>query len=70
MSQFYDTSGFDEPIDISSNTRKFQTSIIIKQDQQKSGILSFLEESEEATGTPPTSQAPTIKPSAPAGGYS
>lgn len=69
MSEFYDTEGFDESMDVSARNRKFQTSIIIKQDQQKSGILSFLEEAEETVGTPPTSQGPTIKPSAPQGGY-
>ena len=69
MSEFYDTDGFDQPIDISARNRKFQTSIVIKQDQQKSGILSFLEETEETSGTAPTSQGPRIRPSAPQGGY-
>jgi len=69
MSNFYDTDGFDEPMDVSANNRKFQTSIVIKQDQGKSGILFLLEESEAAQAAQTSSQGPTISPSAPTGGY-
>jgi len=66
----YDTDMGDQSIDISASTRKFQTSIIVEQDPDKSGILSFLENVEKEIPPPPTSQAPqTVRPSAPQGGY-
>ena len=42
MREFYDTEGFEETMDVSASTRKFQTSIIVIQDPNKSGIVSFL----------------------------
>lgn len=62
----YETNMGDQSIDISAATRKFQTSIIVKQDSGKNGILSFLAEVERNVAPPPTNQAPqTMRPSAP-----
>tara|TARA_B100001113_G_scaffold330057_1_gene305377 strand:+ start:179 stop:418 length:240 start_codon:yes stop_codon:yes gene_type:complete len=53
MSSQYITDMGDQSIDISATERKFQTSIIVKQDPNKSGILSFLEQVErEVPGAP------------------
>ncbi len=41
--QLYTTELGEQSIDVSASKRKFQTSIILKQDKNKSGILSFLE---------------------------
>ena len=61
---YYETNVPKQTIDVSASTRKFQTSIIITQDPNKSGILSFLENVEETTVQPPTRTAPqTMKPS-------
>lgn len=46
---YYDTNIPTQDIDVSASTRKFQTSVIVTQDSQKSGILSFLEKVEEST---------------------
>jgi len=70
MSRFYDDSGFDATIDVSASTRKFQQSIIIKQDPNKAGILTFLSESEPSTTTPPPADNnPRIRPQRRQGGY-
>lgn len=42
IDNFYESDGFDQSMDVSASTRKFQQSIIVKQDPNKSGILSFL----------------------------
>ena len=64
MSEYYDREGFDESIDVSASNRKFQTSIIVKQDPGKSGILAFLSSVEESRPSQPTSTPPqTIRPS-------
>ena len=69
-SALYDTDMGEQTIDISASTRKFQTSVIIKQDPSKSGILSFLESVEEETLAPPTRQTPqTMRPRRQEGGY-
>ena len=47
MESLYDTEGFDATMDVSASTRKFQQSIIVKQDPNKSGILAFLSVAEE-----------------------
>jgi hypothetical protein len=63
--ELYVTDMGDQSIDVSSATRKgeIQTSVIIKQDASKSGILSFLEEVEQEVAPPPTRQAPaTMRP--------
>ena len=60
----YDTEGFEGSIDPSSETRKFQVSIIIKQDTNKSGVISFLEQVEESSIALPSSTPPqTTRPS-------
>jgi len=70
IENLYDTDMGDQTIDVSAATRKFQTSVIVKQDPNKDGILSFLESIEEEVPMPPTSQAPqTVRPSTPQGGY-
>lgn len=43
VQNYFDTDVGSQTIDVSAGTRKFQTSIIVKQDEGKSGILSFLE---------------------------
>jgi len=53
MSTAYITDMGDQSIDVSAAKRKFQNSIIVKQDPNKSGILSFLSEVQ----TPQPSQA-------------
>lgn len=66
----YDTDMGDQSLDVSAANRKFQTSIIIKQDATKSGILSILEKTEEQSTPMPTRQPPpTMRPTAPQGGY-
>ena len=45
---FFESDGFSEGLNVSSTTRKFQTSVIVKQDSNKSGILKFLAEYEES----------------------
>ncbi len=66
----YDTDMGDRSVDVSASTRKFQTSIIVKQDKNKSGVLSFLAQHEETTPQPPTRTAPqTVRPSRRQGGY-
>jgi len=65
----YDTDFDNQLIDVSASTRKFQTSVIVKQDPNKSGILSFLESVETEVPAPPTRQAPqTMRPRS-QGGY-
>jgi len=52
-----------QPIDVSASTRKFQTSIIISQDANRGGVLSFLENVEQSSPQRPTRRAPlTIRP--------
>ena len=67
---YYDTNIPDQTIDVSASQRKFQSSIIVTQDTQKSGILSFLEKVEETTTPPPTRTTPqTVRPTRRTGGY-
>ena len=61
---YYDTNVPNNNINVSSTNREFQTSIIIKQDPRKSGILSFLRDLEEVETPLPTRPSPqTIRPS-------
>ena len=70
IANLYDTEMGDQSLDVSAVNRKFQTSIIIKQDASKSGILSILQKVEEQSTPMPTSQpSTTVTPSAPEGGY-
>jgi len=63
VQDYFETDGFDEELDVSASTRKFQTSIIVKQDPNKSGILSLLEKVEEQEPQPPVRQPPqTMRP--------
>ena len=55
---FYDSDGFDQNMDVSASTRKFQQSIIVKQDPNKSGILSFLSQAEQETQGQPQQRSP------------
>ena len=67
---YYEINIPTQEIDVSSSTRKFQTSIIVTQDPRKNGILSFLQELEEVTPSPPTRSAPqTVRPTRRTGGY-
>ncbi len=60
----YETDFLNQTVDVSASTRKFQTSVIVTQDANKDGILSFLESVEEENAPPPTRQAPqTMRPS-------
>ena len=70
MSLEYVTDMGDQTIDVSANTRKFQTSLVIKQDLNKSGILSVLRKVEQDSPPPLTRDEPvTLTPSAPSSGY-
>ncbi len=64
VEKFYDNEMGDQSLDVSASTRKFQTSIIIKQDLAKSGILSILEKIEEQSTTevPMRSAPQTMRP--------
>jgi len=59
VSDFFISDGFDQKINTAALERDFQQSIIIKQDPNKSGILSFLSKIEQETGaTRPQRQSP------------
>lgn len=65
-----DQSFPNSEIDVSSANRKFQTSLIIKQNESRSGILNYLksmraDESQQPTSSP----TQTSRPSTPTGGY-
>jgi len=61
MKEFYDTEGFNETMDVSASNRKFQTSIVVRQDPTKSGIISFLssvsEQNAQPQSTPPSNNS-------------
>ena len=60
---FYDQDMGDQSLDVSAVTRKFQSSIVIKQDPTKSGITSFLKKIEEdSTPLPTQGSSSTITP--------
>ena len=70
MSNSYDTDMLNQLVDISASEKRFQTSIIVKQDPGKAGILSILAKVEEETIPSPQRQAPqTVRPTTPQGGY-
>jgi len=63
IQDYFETEGFDEQLDVSAATRKFQTSIVVQQDPNKAGILSVLEKVEEQVPEPPRRREPqTIRP--------
>lgn len=57
IQNFFDNDPGDQNIDIAASTRKFQQSIIIKQDPNKSGILSFLAKTNQQSGGQSTTSA-------------
>ncbi len=62
IDNFYESDGFDQDMNVSASTRKFQQSIIVKQDPNKSGILSFLSSVEETTEQEPRPEGLTQRP--------
>lgn len=66
----YDTDDFGGILDVSAEKIKFQTSIIIVQDANKSGILSFLTQVEQtSTPLPSSTSGQTIRVSDQGTGY-
>jgi hypothetical protein len=63
IQKYIDTDMGEQTIDVSASTRKFQTSIIVNQDPNKAGVLTFLQEFEEQVPAPPRRTAPqTMRP--------
>jgi hypothetical protein len=63
VQNYFETNVGTQNIDVSASTRKFQTSLVIKQDRNKSGILSFLKKVEQSNPAIPTQTAPqTMRP--------
>ena len=63
VQNYFETNVGIQNIDVSASTRKFQTSLIIKQDQNKSGILSFLQKVDQSNPAIPTQTATqTMRP--------
>ena len=58
VQNYFETNVGTQNIDVSASTRKFQASLIIKQDRNKSGILSFLKKVEQSNPAIPTQTAP------------
>lgn len=70
VNTFFDSDGFDQEMNVSATTRKFQSSVVVKQDPNKSGILSFLKEVEtQSTPGPQRTEPPTQRPRRRQGGY-
>lgn len=60
---YFETNVGTQNIDVSAGTRKFQTSVIVRQDANKSGVLSYLEKVERSTPQTPNQTAPqTMRP--------
>ena len=75
VENFYNTTVPDNEVDISASKRKFQVTYPVKQNPDKDGILSFLQDLEPtqpsgvpaaSTTTPPQQ---TVRPSSGQGGY-
>lgn len=63
VQDYFDTDMGEQTIDVSASSRKFQTSVIVKQDPNKAGILSFLEEVNQQEPPPPRRREPqTVRP--------
>jgi hypothetical protein len=70
VNTFFDSDGFDQEMNVSATTRKFQSSVVVKQDPNKSGILAFLKEVEtQSTPRPQRTELPTQRPRRRQGGY-
>ena len=68
MNEFEETDVGDQTINVAAADRKFQTSVIVKQDPNKSGILSFLRKVEQQTQGQPQTGTSTSQSNS--GGYS
>ncbi len=55
---YFENNVGTQTIDVSATTRKFQTSVIVEQDENKSGILSFLQKAEDSSPQVPTQTQP------------
>ena len=63
IQDYFNSDVGTQTIDVSASTRKFQPSVIVRQDANKSGILSFLAKVEATTPQTPTQTAPqTMRP--------
>jgi len=70
VQDFYDVNVPSENIDIRTSNRKTQTSIIIKQDENKAGFLSFLKQQEiQSEQAKQNNPSDTIRPRRQSGGY-
>lgn len=70
VQDFYDVNVPSENLDVRASNRKTQTSIVIKQDENKAGFLSFLRQEEMGSErTRQSSPAETIRPRRQSGGY-
>lgn len=67
---FFDNNVGAQDMDVSASTRIFQTSIVLKQDKDKSGILSFLKTVESSSPSQPRrTNSPSQRPTRREGGY-
>jgi len=67
---FFETQVPPRTIDVSDPEERTQTSLIIKQDPSKSGVLRFLEAiSESQPELPERTETSTFRPSTAPGGY-
>ena len=74
VEDYYNRNVPQVEIDISASQRKFQTSVIIEQDPNKDGVLSFLEgppisQTQETTTPAQSTTTQTTRPSSGTGGY-
>tara|TARA_R100000734_G_C3303729_1_gene94265 strand:+ start:331 stop:552 length:222 start_codon:yes stop_codon:yes gene_type:complete len=71
VSDFFVFEGFEQEVNVSISDRDFQQSIVIKQDPNKSGILSFLSKIEQQTSSnrPERVAPPVFRPRRDYGGY-
>jgi len=69
MREFSDFEVGEAPMDVSASSRKFQQSIVVKQDPNKSGVLSFLSEIEQSSQPQPQRQSPQTQRPTSRSGY-
>ena len=69
IKDFFVFEGFDEEVNVKASERDFQQSIVITQDKNKSGILSFLKEREEQASPRPERRIPQTFTPRREGGY-